>query len=154
VERSSVVVKALCYKPEDRGFETMGWINFFNLHNPSDRTKLWLVLPQPLTEMSIRSRKMFLGSRCVGLTTLPSVNRLCKQCGNLSISQPDMPPGPVTGIALLHFHSFTTLNSTDTTCHFVANAISWVHYVPCLTRGSMSLAWASISSMANKDSRH
>jgi hypothetical protein len=36
----SVVVKALCYKPEDRGFDTLLG-DFLNLPNPSGRTKPW-----------------------------------------------------------------------------------------------------------------
>jgi hypothetical protein len=89
--RSSVVVKALCYKLEDPWFETQWgeWI-CFNLPNPSGRTRLGLT--QPLTEMSTRSREvMFLGvkrGRCVGLTTLPpSVSLLCSQYGIFNISQ-------------------------------------------------------------------
>jgi hypothetical protein len=35
--RGSVVVKALCYKPEGRGFDTR-WGEFLNLPNPSGRT--------------------------------------------------------------------------------------------------------------------
>jgi hypothetical protein len=57
----SVVVKALCYKPEGREFETGGRELIFSIY---------LILPaalalrfiQPLTEMSTRSRKMFLES--------------------------------------------------------------------------------------------
>jgi hypothetical protein len=41
--RSSVVVKALCYKPEGRGFDTR-WGNFLNLPNPSGRTSRWGLL--------------------------------------------------------------------------------------------------------------
>jgi hypothetical protein len=41
--RGSVVVKALCYKPEGRGFETrLG--AFLNLPNPSGRTRPWGLL--------------------------------------------------------------------------------------------------------------
>jgi hypothetical protein len=63
VARGSVVVKALCYKPEGRGFETW-WGEWF--------LSSYLILPvtlgpgftQPLTDMSTRSIKiMFLGSK-------------------------------------------------------------------------------------------
>jgi hypothetical protein len=36
----SVVVKALSYKPEDRGFDTL-WGEFLNVTNPSDRNRPW-----------------------------------------------------------------------------------------------------------------
>jgi hypothetical protein len=39
----SLVVKALCYKPEGRGFETR-WGDFLNLPNPSCRTRPWGLL--------------------------------------------------------------------------------------------------------------
>jgi hypothetical protein len=57
-----VVVKALCYKPEGRGFDAR-WGEFLNLPNPSGRTSPWGLLS--LTEMSTRSIKimMFLGSK-------------------------------------------------------------------------------------------
>jgi hypothetical protein len=43
--RGSVVVKALCYKPEGRGFDTRGGdFFFFNLPNPSCRTRPWSLL--------------------------------------------------------------------------------------------------------------
>jgi hypothetical protein len=41
--RGSVVVKALCYKPEGRGFDTRR-SDFLNLPNPSGRTKPWGLL--------------------------------------------------------------------------------------------------------------
>jgi hypothetical protein len=61
--RGSVVVKALSYKPEGRGFHSR-WGEFLNLPNPSGRTRPW-GFTQPLTEMSIRGIKiiMFLGSK-------------------------------------------------------------------------------------------
>jgi hypothetical protein len=40
--RCSVVVKALCYKPEGRGVETRGEHIFFNLPNPSGLTRPWV----------------------------------------------------------------------------------------------------------------
>jgi hypothetical protein len=36
----SVVVKALCYKPESRGLDSR-WGKFLNLPNPSGRTRPW-----------------------------------------------------------------------------------------------------------------
>jgi hypothetical protein len=42
-KRGSVLVKALCYKPEGRGFDTQG-AEFLNLPNPSGRTRPWGLL--------------------------------------------------------------------------------------------------------------
>jgi hypothetical protein len=41
--RGSVVVKALCYKLEGRGFDTL-WGEFLNLPNPSGRARPWGLL--------------------------------------------------------------------------------------------------------------
>jgi hypothetical protein len=41
--RDSVVAKELCYKPESRGFDYR-WSEFFNLPNPSGRTRPWGLL--------------------------------------------------------------------------------------------------------------
>jgi hypothetical protein len=41
--RDSLVVKALGYKPEDRGVETL-WDEFLNVPNPSGRTRPWGLL--------------------------------------------------------------------------------------------------------------
>jgi hypothetical protein len=99
--RGSVVVKALCYKPEGRWFETRCELMF----------SIYLILPavgftQPLTEMSTRSRKimfLYLGIErgwCLGLTVLPPcVSRFSRQCGILNISQTYRHPPPVTRIA-------------------------------------------------------
>jgi hypothetical protein len=74
--RGSVVVKALCYQPEGRWFNTR-WGQFLNWPNPSSRTRPQ-GFTQPLTEMSTRNIKiiMFLGSevqpvrRADNLTTI------------------------------------------------------------------------------------
>jgi hypothetical protein len=64
---------------------------------------------KPLPEMSTGNikKKNFWGvkcCRCVGLTILPpSMSWLSRQCGILNISQPNRPPRPVRGIALLYF---------------------------------------------------
>jgi hypothetical protein len=56
--RGIVVVKALCYKPEGRGFETRGG-EFLNLPNPSGRSRPWGLFSL-LTEMSTRHRKIII----------------------------------------------------------------------------------------------
>jgi hypothetical protein len=42
--RDNVVAEALCYKPEDRGFETRWQLNFINLLHPSGPLKSWGLL--------------------------------------------------------------------------------------------------------------
>jgi hypothetical protein len=63
-----------------------------------------LRMTQPLTEMN--TRNVFCGVECglrVKLTaSQPFVSRLSIQRVTLNISQPDRPPRPVTGIALLY----------------------------------------------------
>jgi hypothetical protein len=80
--RGSVVVKALCCKPEGRGLSP-DEVDYLNLPNSSGRT-IGLELTQPLTELSTRNlkNKETWGVKCgrrVGLTTLPpSISRLSK----------------------------------------------------------------------------
>jgi hypothetical protein len=73
--RGSVVVKALCYKPEGRGFDTR-WGEFLNLPDPSDR----LGFTQPLTEMSNRNIKiiMFLGSKLRRVRRADNLTAICE----------------------------------------------------------------------------
>jgi hypothetical protein len=93
--RGSVVVKALCYKPEGRGFDTRRGGFETNLILPA---ALRPGFTQPLTEMSIRKIKiiMFLGCKVRWVRRAanfePSVSRLSRQCGILNISQPYRPP--------------------------------------------------------------
>jgi membrane-associated PAP2 superfamily phosphatase len=43
IQRGNVVIKALCYNPEGRGFDTRRG-EFLNLSNPSDRSRPWGLL--------------------------------------------------------------------------------------------------------------
>jgi hypothetical protein len=71
-------VKALCYKPEDRGFETRSGERI---------SSIYLILPaalgpgfiQPLAEMSTRSRKvMFLESKVRPVSKADNLAAICE----------------------------------------------------------------------------
>jgi hypothetical protein len=101
-----VVVKAVCYKTGDHGFETRWRQWFFFQCTWSFRPHCTLGFTRLLKELSNRSKKIkFLGvdrDLCVGLTTLPpSVSKLSRECGILNISQPYRPVLSVTGMILL-----------------------------------------------------
>jgi hypothetical protein len=102
-------VKALCYKPQGRGFETRWGERIFSIY---------LIFPATLGPgvYSVSNRNEYQkhknhvsgegSDRCIGLTTSPpSVCRLSTQCGILNIPQPYRPPQPVTGIVLLERQS-------------------------------------------------
>jgi UDP-N-acetyl-D-mannosaminuronic acid transferase (WecB/TagA/CpsF family) len=74
----SVVAKALCYKPEGRGFDTSSG-DFLNLPNPSSRTRP-CGLTKPLTEMSTRNIKiiMFLGSKAQWVRKADRLTTICE----------------------------------------------------------------------------
>jgi hypothetical protein len=73
--RGGVVVKALFYKPEGRGFQTR-WGEFLNVPNPSGCTRPW----DFLTEMSIRNIKiiMFLGSKVRRVRKADNLTAICE----------------------------------------------------------------------------
>jgi hypothetical protein len=70
--RGSIVVEALCYITEGRGFDAR-WGEFLNLPNPSGRTR-------PLTKMSTREIKiiMFLGSKVRPVRSADNLTFICE----------------------------------------------------------------------------
>jgi hypothetical protein len=85
------LVEALCYKPEGRRFKSrIRWI-FFNLLNPSSRTKA-LRSTQRLTKMSTRDLPLRVKcGRLIRLTTLPP--SVCQMPENVGASTSHNPKG-------------------------------------------------------------
>jgi hypothetical protein len=86
-----------------------GWPLTFISCRSQEYVDLYTHCHKYLTDMSTghRNRNTFVGEqrgRCVRPTNLPpSVSRLSRECGILSIAQTYTPPRPVTGIALLFY---------------------------------------------------
>jgi hypothetical protein len=75
------LVEALCYKPEDRWFNSRLCHWHFYWYNPSSRT-MTLGVTQPLTEISTRNNSWGKGGRCIGLTNLPPSCADCLRASN------------------------------------------------------------------------
>ena len=112
--RSSTVVKVLCYKSEDHWYDPR-WChwNFSLTYNPSDRT-MALSSIQPLTEMSTRSISWGKSGRCVRLTTLPPTCAVVTKSGNLNFLEHSGQLQACNGTALLfcdlHFATLTAVS--------------------------------------------
>ena len=112
-----LLVEALCYKPESRGFDCRRCHWNFLLYNPSGRT-MTLGSTLPLTEMSIRNISCgSKGGRCIGLTTLLPSFADC-----LEIWEPQ-PPRARPG---LYRDCFTSYRS------FELNFQTFLHFMPCI----------------------
>jgi hypothetical protein len=86
--RGSVVVKALCYKPEGRGFD-FRWSEFLNLPNSSGRTRPWGLLSLGIVRSRTQTMEFFFlaetSSRSIKITMfLGSKVRLVRKADNLT----------------------------------------------------------------------
>jgi hypothetical protein len=96
-----VVVEALFYKSEGRGFETGWgkWIFFFFFIYPILPAAVGPEVCSDSNRHEYQKQKNHVSGEYS--TIPPSVSRLSRQCGIFNISQPYRPPQPAKGIALL-----------------------------------------------------
>jgi hypothetical protein len=92
----SVVVEALCYKPEGRVFKTMRGRAFFNLSNLSSRTRPWVLLSLYQNWVT----RIFLGSRARPAHKINNLIVYCVENANPRRLNIYRRPRPVSRIVL------------------------------------------------------
>jgi len=138
-DRSSTVVKVLCYKFEGGWFDPSWCQCIFHWHNILP-IALWPWGRQPLTEMSTRSISWGKGGRCVRLTTLLPSCAVVMKSGNLNFLEPS---GPLqacnrTALPLVVFNTdSSTLGSTHFWVLIVYDMHSWFILVMLHTEGCL-----------------
>jgi hypothetical protein len=95
----TLLVDALCYKFEGRGFDSWWGYCSNNWPNPSSRST-GLDSTQLQTEISTRNIPGG-GGRRAAVASLPPVSRMCSKCESLDVLKPYGPPWPAVNLVRL-----------------------------------------------------